>query len=154
MERSVNQIQSQNTDGFLLKNIRGIPHVDVQQNIVGWTAGLQLKAQTNPAMGIVGSRIVARRNGINEGKEASLRPAGFLQLGKQLGPLVLEHGFKPLPRDIARTRAVEIVADFLIVCGDGFRDRAGGSADNIEPARNFLSGADFGKRTEGSRIEI
>ena len=73
---------------------------------------------------------------------------------KQLSPLVFEHGFKPLPGNIARTGAVEIVADFLVVCRDTFGDGAGGAAHDKEPARDFLSGADFGERTEGRWIEV
>ena len=71
----MDKIDAQNTDGFLLKDIRGIPQVNVQQNIVGWTARLQLKPQTNPAMGVVGSGIVTRGDGIHKGEEAGLRPA-------------------------------------------------------------------------------
>src|SRR5215472_314987 len=73
----VDEIDAQNTDGFLLKDIRGIPHVNVQQNLVGWAARLQLKPQTNPAMRVVGSSVVTRRNRINKRKEASLRTASL-----------------------------------------------------------------------------
>ena len=56
--------------------------------------------------------------------------------------------------DIARTGAVEIVAHFLVVGGNGFGDRAGGTSYDEEPAGDFLSSADFGERTERGRIEI
>src|SRR5256884_5578515 len=36
------------------------------------------------------------------------------------------------------TGAVEIVADFLVVCRDTFGDGAGGAAHDKEPARDFL----------------
>src|SRR5215469_2567976 len=60
IKRGVDEIDAQDTDGFLLKDIRGIPQVNVQQNLVGRAARLQLKPQTNPAMGVVGSGVVAR----------------------------------------------------------------------------------------------
>ena len=60
MERGVNEIDAQNTDGFLLQNIGEIPHVNVQQNIAGWAARLQLEPQTYPTMGIVGPGLVTR----------------------------------------------------------------------------------------------
>src|SRR5262249_47161990 len=105
-------------------------------------------------MGIVGPGVVASRNRIQKGKKTSARTASLLQLRQQLGPLVLQHGFKPLPGNVARTGAVQVVADFLVVGRDGFGDGAGGAAYDQEPARDFLSGANFGERTESGRIEV
>jgi len=87
-------------------------------------------------------------------QEPGLRTARLVQLGAQLGPLVVQYGFKALLGNIARTRSVEIVAHFLIVGGNGFGDGAGCAAYNQEPARDFLSGSDFGERTEGGWIKI
>jgi hypothetical protein len=44
---------------------------------VGRAARLRLKTETDPAMGFVGPGEVARGDGINKGKEARVRPAGF-----------------------------------------------------------------------------
>jgi len=75
-------------------------------------------------------------------------------LGEQLGPLVVQHGFEALLRYIARAGTVEIVADFFVVGRNGFGHRAGGAPYYKEPARDFLSGADFGEGTEGGCIKI
>jgi hypothetical protein len=50
IERSVDEVDAQNTDGLLLEDIGRIAHIDVQQDVVGRTAGLQLKPETDPAM--------------------------------------------------------------------------------------------------------
>ncbi len=73
---------------------------------------------------------------------------------EKLGPFVVQHRLESLLGYVARSGAVEIVADFLVVGGNGFGHRAGGASYYKEPARDFLSGADFGERTEGGRIEI
>jgi hypothetical protein len=75
-------------------------------------------------------------------------------LGKELGPLAFQHGFQALPGNVPRTGAIEIVTDFLIVCGNSFGDGSGGAPYYKEPARDFLSGADFGERTKGGRVEV
>ena len=75
-------------------------------------------------------------------------------MGKELGLLAFQHGFKALSGNVARTGAVEIVADFLIVCRDSLGDRSGGATHYKEPARDFLSGADFGERTKGGWVEV
>jgi hypothetical protein len=54
---------------------------------------------------------------------------------------------------VTRTGTVEIVADLLVVCRDRLGNRAG-AADDKEPARDFLSGTDFGEGTEGGWIEV
>jgi hypothetical protein len=47
-----------------------------------------------------------------------------------------------------------IVADFLIICGDRFGDGAGGTAHYKKPARDFLSGADFGERAKCGWVKV
>jgi hypothetical protein len=44
------EVDTQNTDGLLLEDIGRIAHIDVQKDVVGRTAGLQLKAETDQAM--------------------------------------------------------------------------------------------------------
>ena len=77
IERGVDEIDAENADGFLLEDIRRIAHVDVQQDVVGRAAGLQLKTETDPAVRVVGPGEVARGDGINKGEEARVRAAGF-----------------------------------------------------------------------------
>ncbi len=105
-------------------------------------------------MCVVGSGEVTGGDGINKAKEPGLRSTGLAQLREELGPFVVQHRLKALPGYVARSRTVEIIADFLIVGGNRFGDCAGRSSDKKEPARDFLSGADFGERAEGGWIEI
>src|SRR3984893_13290731 len=67
---------------------------------------------------------------------------------------MLQHRFEALLRYVARAGTVEIVADFFIVGRNGFGHRAGGASYYQEPARDFLSGTDFGEGTEGGCIKI
>src|SRR6185369_2935784 len=76
------------------------------------------------------------------------------KLTLELCPLALEHRLEPLPRDVARARAVEVVADLLVVGGDRLGDRAGRSAGREEPPRHLLAGTDLGERSEDRRVEI
>src|SRR6266481_6636929 len=150
----MDEIDAENTDGFLLEHVGRIEHIDVQQDVIGKAPGLRLKAQPDPSMRVIGSGEVARGDGIHKGKEASVRPASLLQLGEQLGPLVSQHRFQALLRYVTRTGTVEIVADLLVVSGNSFRHRAGGASHDEKPAGDFLSGADFGEGTERGGIEI
>src|SRR5260370_4303234 len=69
-------------------------------------------------------------------------------------PFVVQHGFEPVPGSVARSGGGGVVAEFLVVSGNGLGHRAGGASYYKEPACDFLSGADFGERTEGGCIKI
>jgi hypothetical protein len=71
------EVDARNTDGLLLEDIRRIAQIDVQQDIVGRTTGLQLEPETDPAVCVVGSGEVTCGDGINKVEESSLRPTGF-----------------------------------------------------------------------------
>jgi hypothetical protein len=77
IECGVDKIDAQNADGLLLEDIGRISHIDVQKDVVGRAASLQLKAKTDPTMRIVGSGEVTGGDGINKAKEPSLRSTGF-----------------------------------------------------------------------------
>src|ERR1700722_467908 len=64
IEGGENKIHAKNSNGFLLQQIRGIPQVYVQQEIVRGAAWLQLKSKTHPAIGVVRPGVIARRDGI------------------------------------------------------------------------------------------
>jgi len=74
-------------------------------------------------------------------------------LRERLRPFVVQHRPEALSRYVARSGAVEIIADFLVISGNGLSHRAG-SPSHEEPTRDFLSGTDFGERTEGGCIKI
>jgi len=56
---------------------------------------------------------------------------------------MVEHVQKTLFRDIARARAIDVIADCFVICRNRFGYRAGRPADSEEPTRYFLAGADL-----------
>ncbi len=73
----------------------------MQHNIIGWTAWLQLKPETDPAVGVVRSGIVARLDGVGKGKKAGLGAASFAELCLQVGPFFVHHRLKALLGNIS-----------------------------------------------------
>src|SRR5215469_6035865 len=126
----------------------------MQQNVVGLAPRFPLKAQTDPTVSFVCSGVVTCGNGVNKTEKAGLRSASFVQLVEQLSPFAVQHAIEALSGYVARAGTVEIIADLLVIGRDGFCHSAGGSSDDQKPARHFLTGADFGKRTKDRRIQI
>src|SRR5215469_8689764 len=150
----VDEVYTQCAKGFLLEKIRGILQVDMQQNVVVLASRLTLKAQTDPTVSFVRSGVVTCGNGVHKTEKAGLRSASFVQLVEQLSPFAIQHGIEALSGYIARAGTVEIIANLLVVGRDGFGNGSGGSSDDQKPARDFLTGADFGERTKDRRIQI
>ena len=97
------------------KKIGRIKHVDMQDDVVRLATGLQLESQADPAVSLVCSGVVAGGDGINKGKEAGLRPTALVQLVDDLGPLVVYHGLEAFFGNITGTKAIQIVADLLVI---------------------------------------
>src|SRR5215471_669817 len=106
MESAINQVYAEDSDRFLLLQVGGISQVDMQHDIIRLRSRLQLKAQADPSVRLVGSRIVARGHGIDKRKKARSLTSRFLQLFQKLCPLALEHGFQPLLGHISDTRSI------------------------------------------------
>jgi len=113
-----------------------------------------LKAQAQPTVSFICSSIVSRGDGIDEGKETSLRSTRLGQLIEKLSPLAIQHGLESLPGYIARAGTIKVIADLLVIGRDGLGNGAGGPSDNKKPARDLLASADFGKGAKSRRIEI
>jgi hypothetical protein len=77
IECGVDKVDSQNANGLLLEDIGSIAHIDVQQDVVGRTAGLRLKPEADPAMCVVGTGEVTSGHGIDKTEKPSLLPARF-----------------------------------------------------------------------------
>ncbi len=152
--RGVNQIDAENADGFLLQDVRIVAHINVQQHVVRRTAGLHLEAETDPAVRVVRAGIVARRDGIDKREEARMCAACVAELREKLSPLFVEHGLKPLPGNVARTGAVQIVADFLVVRANRLGHGCRRASHKEEPVRDFLPRADFRERAERGGVQI
>jgi hypothetical protein len=75
VKRSVNQVHAERANRLLLEHVGRIPHVDMQQYVVGLPTRLLLKAQPDPPVRFIRPRIVACGDGIDETKETSLGSA-------------------------------------------------------------------------------
>ena len=154
MEGRIDQVHPEQPQRLGLQGARGVPHVDVEHDLVRLAVRPVLEPDPHPAVTLVGAGIVAGRDGVGERKEAAAGAPALAKLTLELRPLALEHRLEPLPRDVARARAVEVIADFLVVGGDRLGDRAGRGAGREEPARHLLARTDLGERSEDRRVEI
>ena len=76
IHRAVDQIDAQNAQGLLLRQVFLVPQPDVNDDLRRFLAGLGLKANAQPAMGVVLARITARHHRVGERrKTGSLRRA-------------------------------------------------------------------------------
>src|SRR5215472_4536766 len=154
IEHSVNQVYAQDANGLLLEDARSIPHVDVENYLVRFSARLQLESQPHPAVRLICSSVVEGGDGIDKGKEASVRSAAFIELVKELGPLTIQHSFKAFSGNVTCTGTVQIVADFLVIRRDRFGNCPGGSSYDQEPSHDFLASTNFGKGAVAGRIKV
>src|ERR1700677_1375863 len=154
IKHSVDQVDTQDTDSLLLERVGRIIHVDMQHDVARGATGAQLESQADPAVRLVCSGIVAGGDGINIGKEASLRPSALVQLVDELGPFAVHHGFEAFFGNVTGAGTVQIVANFLVIRRDGFSNSPGGSSNYQKPPHDFLAGTNFGKGAIAGRIQI
>jgi len=129
-----------------------IQQIDVQPHVVG-RARAATETAGHPAVGLVGSaKLRAETVSTKEKKQFAAR--GFCLIASEAGSI---RG-PAWPRAAAGIRSAirsrRGVADFLVVSGNGFGHRNRRRLLLQEPARDFLSGADFGEGTEGGCIKI
>ena len=79
---------------------------DVEEHVARLRAALRLEPEPDPAVLLVVALEVPCRDGVGEGEEAHLGPAGCPELRLQRPVLVLQHRQEPLPRDVAGAVAV------------------------------------------------
>src|SRR5919108_3878034 len=113
-----------------------------------------MESNSYPSASAVSTPIATRCHRIRKDKKLGPLAAARSEAQYELSEYMLKHRFQPLTADVARRRPIECVADCHIVCGDGLCHGARGSADVEEPARHFLTRADFGEYAIGQRIEI
>ena len=68
--------------------------------------------------------------------------------------LPIEHGDEPFFRHITRPCAIDLVADFFVVRGDGLGDRARRRTYTEEPAGHLLACANFRKCAVNRAVEV
>ena len=78
MEDSIDKVHAQNADSLLLDEVGRIPQVDMENYFVRLAARLQLESQADPTVRFISSGVVAGGDGINKGKEASVRSTTFV----------------------------------------------------------------------------
>ena len=150
----MDQVDPEHPDRFLLEQVRVVHQVHVQHDVLGIAPGPGLEAQPHPAVALVGAGEVPCRHRVGEHEEPRVRLACRTELAPQQLPLAIEHRVEALAGHVAGPRAVEVVADLLVVRGDRLGDGAGRRADAEEPARHLLPRPDLGKRAVDLRIEI
>ena len=91
IKRAVDQVDADDAERLLLKDVFFVPHAHVQDNFARWAAGLGLETDAHPAVSLVGAFEITRGNGVGEGEEcgafAALRSEALVE---QL-ILVIEH---------------------------------------------------------------
>src|SRR5579864_8608185 len=70
---SIDKVHAQDADSLLLEGVGRIPKVDMENYVVRLAAGLQLEPQADPTVRLICPGVVAGGDGINKGKEASVR---------------------------------------------------------------------------------
>ena len=153
---AVDEVDTDEADGFLLAGGEGVEHFNVNEDFRRLGAGVVLETDAEPAVPAGGAGRTVSGYGVGEDEECG----GFTALGVELlGELrvfAVEHGFEAGAADEDRRGAVEGIADGFIVCRNRFGDGGGGFADVKEPAGHFLSGADLGERavTRGVQVDL
>src|ERR1700727_673506 len=107
----IDKVHAQDADSLLLDEVGGIPQVDMENNVVRWAARLQLEPQADPTVRLICSGVVAGGDGVNKGKEASVRSTTFVQLVHELGPFAIQYGLEAFSEHVTRTQTLHIVAD-------------------------------------------
>ena len=152
---AVEQVHADNPQGLLLQGVLGVEHPHVQDDLAVLVAGIGLEPHAHPAVAFVGAlgscgrkRCRRRRRRQVVSPRLSCKRLRFKLV------LVVEHGFQPLPADIALALAVDGVADGHVVGRHALGDGAGGAAHVEEPPHHFLPGADLGERAVAALVEV
>ena len=109
------------------------------------STGFWLESNSHPAVAFIVTPITLGGDGVGEGKERCLLTSLFGEPFVEEPVFVVEHGNEPFARDIARSLAVNLVAESHVVSRHGLGDCARGTAGLEKQAGHFLAGPDFGK---------
>ena len=153
-EGSVDQVDPDDAEGLLLRDVLRVEHADMDDDLVDRTARLGLETKPHPSVRLVVRMVAARRHRVGKDKKRLLRAEFRVEALAQEGELVLEHAPEALPADVAFDRAVNRVAEGHVVGGHGFGHRAGRRPDEKEPARDLLPRPDFGEGAVDAAIEV
>lgn len=92
-EAGVDQVDAEDADGLLLEAVVVVEQPDVQHQVIGFGGGVQLEAQSEPAVAFDGFLKIDGRHGIGECEKILLR-AFFAQAPFHQLVFVVEHAIQ------------------------------------------------------------
>ena len=153
-EGAVDEIDPDNSDRFLLRDVLRVEHADMDDDLIDSPAGHRLETDTHPTMRFVVTVEAARRHGVGKNEKGLFRAHLRLKTLTQQGVFVLQHAAEALAADIALHGTVNRVAESHVVGRHRFGHCAGRRTDVKESPRHFLSCSDLGKGAVDGAIEI
>ena len=153
-ERAVDQVHAEHAERFLLHESVAVEHPRVQDDLVRLGLRVVLEADPHPTVTVGVAAVVLGRHRVREREERALASPLEIEPFDQQVVFVVEHRDEATARDVALGRAVDRVADVLVVGRHGLRDRPGRAADAKEPAPDLLAGTDLGEAAVDPRIEV
>src|SRR6266404_1178923 len=154
IERTVNQIDSDDAERFLLIDVCLIKHADVDNNLAWFTAVLGLKANAEPAMRLAMLLKASCRYRVGKYEEGTLMTELLVQPLDQQTVFTVEHCLQTLAADVTIGRAINRVAKRHVVSRHRFRDCPRCAADVEESPCYFLAGADLDERAVALSVKI
>ena len=153
-EGAVDEIDPDNSDRFLLRDVLRVEHADMNDDLIDAPAGHRLETDTHPTMRFVVTVEAARRHGVGKNEKGLLRAHLGLKTLTQQGVFVLEHAAEAFAADIALHGTVNRVAESHVIGRHRFGHRAGRRTDVKKSPRHFLTRSDLGKGAIDGAIEI
>ena len=154
IKRAVKQIHADDTERFLLIDIRFVEHAHVNDDLARFRASLRLKPNAEPAVRFVMLLETARRDRVGENEKRALVAHLLVQSLEQQTVFMIEHRLQTFAADVTTGRPINRVAERHVVGRHRFRDCSRGAADMEKTPRHFLAGADLGKGAVLICVEI
>src|SRR2546423_1500959 len=154
IERAEKQIHADDSERFLLIDVRFIQHPDMDHDLTRLAARVILETDPEPAVRFVVLFETARRYSIGENEKCPDAAEFFVQPLNEKAVLVVEHRLKTVAAHVTLRRAVNRVAERHVVGGHRLGDRASRAAHMKKTPRYFLSRADLRERAVLLRVEI
>src|SRR5437868_2889605 len=145
VEGTVDQIDPDNAERFLLIDVCLVKHADVNNNLARFTAVLGLKADPEPAMRFAMLLKTSCRHRIGKHEEGTLMTELLVQPLDQQTVFVIEHCLQTLAADVTIGRPINRVAKCHVISGHCLRDCPRSAADVEEASGYFLTGANLGE---------
>lgn len=151
---SIDEVDADHAEGFLLGLIFMIKHTDMNDNLAGFIAGVGLELDPHPAMAFSAAPVTGRPHRIGEGKKSGPVSPDFGQAFLVQIHLVVQHILESFPADVTFAGAIDGVTDLHVVGGNAFGDRSGGPAGLEKPAHDFLARTDFREGAVAFLVEV